>query len=56
MNNNRRPYQKPRLEKVSLVPEEAVLGGCKTLTGGGINASGGTNCAAQDCVATNYGS
>ena len=29
----RRPYQKPRVEQVELRPEEAVLGGCKLLTG-----------------------
>lgn len=26
----RRPYQKPKLTQVSLRPEEAVLGACKT--------------------------
>lgn len=30
-NPSRKPYQKPRIEKVRLVLEEAVLGtGCKT--------------------------
>jgi hypothetical protein len=30
-NSSRRPYQKPRIEKVRLVLEEAVLGtGCKS--------------------------
>ena len=28
---SRKPYQKPQIEHVKLVPEETVLGGCKTL-------------------------
>ena len=31
--HNRKPYQKPQVEQVELRPEEAVLGGCKMLTG-----------------------
>jgi hypothetical protein len=27
---SRRPYEKPRLDRVALRPEEAVLGACKT--------------------------
>ena len=27
---SRKPYQKPHIEQVKLVPEETVLGGCKT--------------------------
>ncbi|MEW5868422.1 MAG: hypothetical protein AB1894_04045 [Chloroflexota bacterium] len=30
----RKAYQKPRLEQVRLVPEEAVLSACKTADGG----------------------
>jgi hypothetical protein len=56
MNDNRIPYHKPRLEKVSLVPQEAVLGGCKTTTGGGSHANPGTSCVQASCVDTNYGS
>ena len=38
----RKPYRKPRIEQVKLVPEEAVLSACKTLSGGGENTTG--NC------------
>lgn len=31
----RRPYRKPQLEKVGLVPEEAVLSACKVAQGPG---------------------
>lgn len=30
---DKRPYQKPRLERVKLAPEEAVLTSCKTPQG-----------------------
>ena len=48
-------YEKPHIKKVKLVPEEAVLVGCKTfLVGGwGLNPPkrcqirGGTDCLAQ---------
>ena len=36
----RRPYSKPQIEKVQLVPEEAVLQGCK---GNDIQGQGGPN-------------
>jgi hypothetical protein len=29
----KKPYQKPKLEQVSLIPEEAVLTACKANTG-----------------------
>ena len=29
MKERRKPYRKPQVEQVELVPEEAVLGGCK---------------------------
>ena len=32
----RKPYVKMRVAQVRLVPDEAVLGGCKTTGGGGI--------------------
>ena len=43
----RRIYSKLKLERVSLVPGEAVLGSCKTATlGGGVGLFGGTgNCS-----------
>jgi hypothetical protein len=31
----KRPYRKPRLKRVALRPEEAVLGGCKTASSSG---------------------
>ncbi len=43
----RKPYTKPTVEVVSLVPDEAVLGGCKTDTGGGLGYTGST-CANLD--------
>ncbi len=33
--NSKKPYQKPQLQEVKLVPEEAVLAACKTATGRG---------------------
>jgi hypothetical protein len=30
----RKPYQKPEATRFALRPEEAVLGGCKTVTSG----------------------
>jgi len=38
---SRRHYCKPRLEQVRLVPEEAVLTGCKTNS---VNGPTGKNC------------
>ena len=40
-NEIRKPYHKPEIERVRLVPEEAVLGGCK-MTGG--DAGPGSTC------------
>jgi hypothetical protein len=37
----KRRYEKPELTQVSLRPEEAVLGVCKSAT---VSASGHTNC------------
>ena len=31
--NKKRHYEKPQLQEVKLVPEEAVLAACKTATG-----------------------
>jgi hypothetical protein len=33
---SRKPYERPQLATVSLRPEEAVLGHCKTASGGGV--------------------
>ena len=35
-SNEKKPYEVPRLSTVSLRPEEAVLGHCKTASGGGV--------------------
>jgi len=37
----KKPYQTPRLTTISLRPEEAVLGHCKTMTGGSNFSFGG---------------
>jgi hypothetical protein len=50
----KQPYQKPRLETIPLVLEEAVLGvGCKSESHA--SAQGGGNCVWSGCIA-NYGS
>ena len=33
--NKKRPYRKPQIEEVKLIPEEAVLTNCKTASGRG---------------------
>ena len=38
--DDRRPYQKPEVTQVSLRPEEAVLGSCKTKTSSGPGQAG----------------
>ena len=38
-------YQKPRISRVRLAPEEAVLTACKTTSGGGGIPTGGTKCS-----------
>jgi hypothetical protein len=49
----KRPYCKPEIERVRLVPEEAVLGGCKTETaGGGIGLNTSGSCVATGCVSS----
>ena len=44
----RKPYSKPRLRRVELRPQEAVLGNCKTSTGTVGGGAGGT-CNAVSC-------
>jgi hypothetical protein len=39
--DQKRPYDKPRIQEVPLRPDEAVLGGCKTASTSG---SGQTRC------------
>jgi hypothetical protein len=43
----KKPYQKPEVRRVPLRPEEAVLGGCKTASGG---AGSGNTCTVGLCV------
>ena len=42
----KKPYKKPTLNKVKLVPEEAVLGVCKNDLGAGPNQS---QCIVPQC-------
>ena len=46
----KKQYVKPVVEKVSLVPNEAVLGGCKTLSTGSAEYEALDGCAAASCV------
>ena len=44
-NLRRKPYQKPKLERVDLVAEEQVLGGCKEAAlATGLGHLGAGNC------------
>jgi hypothetical protein len=55
IKTNKRPYQKPQLEQVRLVAEEAVLTGCKfpgAVPGGHAPAADCTKGAAVACVNT----
>jgi hypothetical protein len=51
MQQRRKPYQKPEVQRVALRPEEAVLGACKALNG---TVGGGTagSCSAVSCQTT----
>ena len=42
----KKPYKKPQLKQVSLRPEEAVLGSCKSA---GTSGPGSGNCAVPGC-------
>ena len=33
---SRKPYQKPTIERVNLVPSETLSSGCKTISGGSL--------------------
>jgi hypothetical protein len=46
-SESKEPYETPRLTTISLRPEEAVLGHCKTATG---QDQCGTPCASFLCV------
>jgi hypothetical protein len=53
--NGKKPYAPPRLTTISLRPEEAVLGACKSLNTGG---STGGSCLIPigGCITSNAGS
>jgi len=46
-NKQKKPYVKPEVRRVPLRPEEAVLGGCKTASGG---AGSGGSCNVVLCL------
>lgn len=43
----RKPYVKPVIASVNLIPDEAVLGNCKSAAGGGVGTS--SSCALAGC-------
>lgn len=42
-SQSKKPYEPPQLRAISLRPEEAVLGHCKTLNSGGSQGSSCSN-------------
>lgn len=46
---SKKPYQKPKIEQVRLVPEEAVLGNCKFNNGALVQLA---ECAPEPCAST----
>jgi hypothetical protein len=48
---SRKTYEPPRLSTISLRPEEAVLGHCKTMNAGG-SQGGSCNLFFQPCAST----
>jgi hypothetical protein len=49
------PYQPPKIKTVNLRPEEAVLGHCKTFSGGS-NMNGAGGCAPFPLICNSVGS
>lgn len=47
----KRPYTKPKLRRVELRPEEAVLGACKS-SGGTVGGGAGGGCTPVTCQST----
>ncbi len=43
----RKSYQKPQIKQVNLVPEEAVLVGCKSSADPAAKVAGSNNCGAR---------
>ena len=48
----KRPYQKPTVEQITLLGEETTVAGCKQATGGGKGATIGTSCRVAACKFT----
>lgn len=47
--SKKQQYEKPVVKRFPLRPEEAVLGFCKTMTGGGPGAAPHTACSGVFC-------
>ena len=52
--NSRKPYQKSSIERIRLMPEEAVLAGCKVIGTSGPGILGGCIEDSTPCQATNF--
>ena len=50
--NNRKYYEKPRINEVKLEIEEAVLVACKTVSGGSDGKKPGPGCGIGACSTT----
>jgi hypothetical protein len=48
MQQGRKPYRKPEVQRVALRPEEAVLGACKAI-GGTVGGGTGDTCSVVSC-------
>lgn len=44
----KKPYEKPRMRRVELRPQEAVLGACKS-SGGTVGGGAGGTCSTVTC-------
>jgi hypothetical protein len=51
IKNKRQPYQKPQLEQVRLLVDEAVLTACKNPTSPGKNETAGCRAGTNSCKA-----
>lgn len=47
--NEKRPYDKPQIQEVPLRPDEAVLGGCKTMN---LSGPGQARCTAPSACSS----
>ena len=53
---SKRLYNKPKISKVRLLPEEAVLQNCKTSSGTGSKVNTCITGGTKKCIASNVGS